>query len=111
MVWAITECGLGIISACLPTLGHFLRGWSIKIDLKALGSVFQIRYAGQKSGEPTNPNSSAVRLADLRRGPTNPANSYSSIATAQGSVRGSNLTHPNGAIFVSKSWDKSAIMV
>ena len=33
--WAEAECGLAIISSCLPTLGRLLHGWTVGLNIRA----------------------------------------------------------------------------
>ena len=50
MVWALTECALAIISSCLPTMGRFLRGWSLNVNLWAWTRSFRFKYAAGTHG-------------------------------------------------------------
>ena len=41
--WAEAECGLAIISSCLPTLGRLLHGWTVALNLRA--SMLSFRFS------------------------------------------------------------------
>ena len=65
--WAEAECGLAIISSCLPTLGRLLHRWTVGLNIRAwMGSFLFRNAAGTRDAARSKPSdSSYISLREL----------------------------------------------
>ena len=64
--WAVAECALAIISSCLPTMGHVLRVWTLKLDVRTWTRSFTCGCTAGSHGadEGKDSTSSCAHLRD-----------------------------------------------
>ena len=65
--WAEAECGLAIISSCLPTLGRLLHGWTVALNLRAWMRSFRFKNAAvsHDAARSKPSDSSYIKLGEL----------------------------------------------
>lgn len=85
LYWAVVECGVGILAACLPSLHFLLKGWSWESFVNTTKSIFgynsselqpcasddrniHVNHAYDVAYGQNNSNSSSLRLVVRKSG-------------------------------------------
>ena len=114
IAWAETECALAIISSCLITMGGLLRGWTLKIDLRAWTRSFRFKYAAGSNhvDKSKDSNSSYINLKDMTPNamPENKSKTSTTV-TRDPDPRLAEMDFPGEGIVVSNTIERRSDMV